>query len=66
MAIGASKGESTTEAMMKYLEEYNMLLSDYKMKTRRMGKLLAMYPYFKYIKHHDPLSQMDKNHCKLI
>jgi hypothetical protein len=66
MAIGGSKGEATTEVVMKYLEEYNMLISDYKMKPRRMGRLLAMYPDFKYIKPYDPLNQMDKNHWKLI
>jgi len=58
----ASKGEATTEEMMKYLEDHNLLLSDYKMKTRRMGRLLAMYPDFKYDKHYDQMSQMDKNH----
>ena len=61
----ASKKEATTETMMKYLENYNILLSDYKMKSKRMGRILAMYPYFKYEKHYDPHSQMDKNHWKM-
>ncbi len=61
----ASKGEATTEEMIKYLKDYNLLLSDYKMKPRRMGGILATYPDFKFVKHYDPISQMDKNHWKV-
>jgi len=60
----ASKGEATTEEMMKYLENYNLLLSDYKMKPRRMGRILAMYPEFKYIKHYDFNTKQDRNFWK--
>lgn len=60
------QGGGTTEEMMKYLEDHNLLQSYYKMKPRRMGRILAMYPDFKCDKHYDPLSQMDKNHWKFI
>jgi hypothetical protein len=55
----ASKGEATTE-LMKYLQDHDIILSDIKMKQRRMGRILAMYPDFKYVKHYDLLSKMDK------
>lgn len=61
----ASKGEATTEEMMNYLQDHNLLLSDYKMKPKRMGRILATYLDFKYVKHYDPYSKMDKNHWKL-
>ena len=57
--------EATIEEMMKYLEDYNLLFSDYKMKPKRMGRILAMYPFFKCNKHYDHYSKMDKNHWQL-
>ena len=58
----ASQNEATKEEMIKYLKNHNLLFSDYKLKPKRMDKILAMYPFFSYSKHYYPKSKMDKNY----
>lgn len=60
----ASKGEATSEELMNYLMDHDLLLSDYKIKPRRMGRILASYPDFKYDKHYDANTKQDRNFWK--